>query len=73
MPRWVDNDPRLGPQCIPYQKPFVMERLGSDSPAWQDYKAWQSWRAMKGRDCGRRAAWQRVSRELQNIVERRLT
>jgi hypothetical protein len=70
--RWVDNDPRFGPRCIPYQKPFVIERLGRDSPAWRDYKAWQTWRAMKGKDCGRRAAWQRVERELADILERRL-
>jgi hypothetical protein len=72
-PRWVDNDPRFGPHCIPYQKPFVMERLRRDSPAWQDYKAWQTWRAMKGRDCGRRAAWERITQELPNVVKRRVT
>lgn len=71
--RWVDNDPRFGPHCIPYQKPFVMERIRRDSPAWQPYKHWQSWRAMKGQDCGRRAAWQRVERELADVVRRRLT
>ena len=70
--RWVDNDPRFGPRCIPYQKPFVLERLGRDSPAWRDYKAWQTWRAMKGKDCGRRAAWQRVEQELADFVQRRL-
>jgi hypothetical protein len=72
-PRWVDNDPRFGPHCIPYQKPFVMERLGPESSAWKEYKAWQSWRAMKGKDCGRRAAWQRIARELPDVVRRRLT
>jgi hypothetical protein len=72
-PRWVDSDPRFGPHCIPYQKPFVMERLDRESPAWKDYKAWQTWRAMKGKDCGRRAAWERVSRELPEIIKRRLT
>jgi hypothetical protein len=71
--RWVDNDPRFGPHCIPYQKPVIVERLRRDSAAWKDYKAWQAWRAMKGKDCGRRAAWQRVERTLPNIVQRRLT
>jgi hypothetical protein len=70
--RWVDNDPRYGPGCLPYQKPFVMERLGKDSPAWRAYKAWQTWRATKGKVCGRRAAWQRVEQELGDVLERRL-
>ncbi len=72
LDRWVDNDPRFGPRCIPYQKPFVMERLGRGSPAWRDYKAWQAWRAMQGEPCARRAAWQRAEQELAGIVERRL-
>jgi hypothetical protein len=71
--RWVDNDPRFGPRCIAYQKPVVIERLRRDSPAWQDYKAWQAWRAMKGKVCGRRAAWQRVEQELPGLGLRRLT
>ncbi len=70
--RWVDNDPRYGPRCIPYQKPFVIRRLGRDSAAWRDYKAWQTWRAMKGKACGRRTAWQRAEQELAGIVESRL-
>jgi hypothetical protein len=70
--RWVDNDPRFGPKCIPYQKPFIMERLQRGSPAWQNYKAWQTWRGMKGKACGRRAAWQRIQAELQGIVAHRL-
>lgn len=70
--RWVDNDPRFGPRCIPYQKPFVMERLGRDSPAWSVYKDWQERRAMKGQECGRHAAWQRVEQDLGEVVQRRL-
>lgn len=71
--RWVDNDPRYGPCCIPYQKPVVLERLLRGSPAWQDYKAWQTWRGMKGKACGRRAAWQRIEQELPDLNLRRLT
>ncbi|WP_295887969.1 hypothetical protein [uncultured Thiohalocapsa sp.] len=71
--RWVDNDPRFGPHCIPYQKPFVIERLRSDSAAWKDYKAWQHRRAGKGQSCWRRAAWERVEQELAELVQQRLT
>lgn len=71
--RWVDNDPRFGPRCIAYQKPVVIERLHRDSSAWQDHKAWQAWRAMKGKVCGRRAAWLRVEQELPGLGLRRLT
>jgi hypothetical protein len=70
--RWVDNDPRFGPDCIPYQKPFVLERLTQRSPAWKDYRTWQEWRAARGKECGRQAAWQRVQTELSGIVRRRV-
>jgi hypothetical protein len=71
--RWVDSDPRFGPRCIAYQKPVVIERLDPASSAWRDYRAWQTWRAMKGKACGRRAAWQRVEQELGEILLQRLT
>lgn len=70
--RWVDNEPRYGPHCIPYQKPFVIERLNRSSPVWSEYKSWQLRRATKGKPCGRLAAWQRVEQELAGIVQRRL-
>jgi hypothetical protein len=70
--RWVDNDPRFGPNCIPYQKPFVLERITQQSPVWKDYRAWQEWRGMKGKVCGRQAAWQRVQQELGEVVGRRI-
>ncbi|WP_295539676.1 hypothetical protein [uncultured Thiohalocapsa sp.] len=71
--RWVDNDPRFGPRCIPYQKPFVLERLRRDSPAWPTYQDWQTRRATRGKDCARHAAWQRVEHELGELVRRRIT
>ena len=58
--RWLDNDPRYGPKCLVYQKPFLMERLGRESPAWPECKAWQAWRQDKADRCGRRAAWEHV-------------
>jgi hypothetical protein len=69
--RWVDNDPRFGPKCIPYQKPFIMERLTKASAAWKDYKAWQTWRGLKGKECGRRAAWARAEQEFGEIIKTR--
>lgn len=71
--RWVDHDPRYGPQCLAYQRPFIIERLSQASPAWRDYKAWQHWRAAQGSACGRRAAWQRVEQELGDGIVQRLT
>jgi hypothetical protein len=71
--RWVDNDPRYGPRCIAYQKPFIIERLRRESSAWQDYKAWQAWRGMKGKECGRRAAWSRAEQDLPGLIHQRLT
>jgi hypothetical protein len=71
--RWVDSDPRFGPRCIAYQKPVVIEGIDKDSPAWRDYRAWQVSRAMKGKECGRRAAWQRVEQELGDTLLQRLT
>lgn len=30
--RWLHNDPRYGPKCLVYQKPFLMERMERESP-----------------------------------------
>jgi hypothetical protein len=70
--RWVDEEPRYGPHCIAYQKPFLVERLTSASPAWNAYSAWSIRRAGKGRDCDREAAWKRIEAELAGIVTARL-
>jgi len=71
--RWIDQDPRYGPRCLAYQKPFIIERLTRTSPLWQEFTGWQAWRAMKGRECARRSAWLRVEDELSGIVTKRLT
>lgn len=71
--RWVDHDPRYGPHCLAYQRPFIIERLTRESPAWRDYKAWQHWRSAQGSACGRRAAWQQIEQELGDGIARRLT
>ena len=71
--RWVDNDPRFGPHCIAYQKPVIIERLEPRSPAWRNYRAWQTWRSRNGQECSRHAAWQRVEQELGETLLRRLT
>ncbi len=70
--RWVDHEPRYGPHCIAYQKPFLVERLTSDSPAWTAYLAWSIRRARKERECDRDAAWKRIEAELAGIVTARL-
>jgi hypothetical protein len=70
--RWVDHDPRYGPRCLAYQRPFIIERLTRHSPLWRDHRAWQSWRAMQGQVCGRRRAWQRAADELGKLVVKRL-
>jgi hypothetical protein len=66
--RWADQEPRYGPHCIAYQKPFLVERLTSASPAWNEYSAWSIRRVGKGRECDRDAAWKRVESELKGIV-----
>jgi len=71
--RWVDSDPRFGPRCIAYQKPVVIERIDQTSPAWRDYRAWQTLRAIRGRASGRRAAWRRVEQEVGEMLLQRLT
>ena len=43
LERWLDNDPRYGPRCLAYQKPFLMELLKPESPAWSEYRAWRDW------------------------------
>jgi hypothetical protein len=56
--RWIDNEPKYGPRCLVYQKPFVMEQVDRESPVWRDCKAWQTWREGKSEQCGRHAAWE---------------
>ena len=58
--RWIDDDPRYGPGCLAYQKPFVMEQLDRRSPAWREWEEWQRWRDHATVRCGRNAAWERV-------------
>lgn len=58
--RWIDQQPRWGPGCIAYQKPVIFERVDAESSAWESYRAWQHWRAGKGDEYGRRAAWKHV-------------
>jgi hypothetical protein len=70
--RWADQQPRYGPRCLAYQKPFIIERLGQDSPASAERRAWDRWRAEKDRDCDRDAAWRRVETELRDLNIRRL-
>lgn len=70
--RWVDHEPRYGPHCIAYQKPFLLERLTTVSPAWNEYSAWSIRRAGKGRGCDRDAAWKRIEAEFAGIVTARL-
>jgi hypothetical protein len=53
---------------LAYQRPFIIERLSQASPAWHDYKAWQHWRAAQGSACGRRAAWQRIEKLVQEAL-----
>jgi hypothetical protein len=54
---WIDSDPRYGPKCLVYQKPFLMERLVRDSRTWLEHNAWQVWRKERPKQCGRQAAW----------------
>jgi hypothetical protein len=72
--RWSDHDPAFGPHCIPWQKPFIIERLHPDpaSPAWRTYKAWQQRRSADSRACGRRAAWERVQRRFGPLIRQRV-
>jgi hypothetical protein len=70
--RWTDEQPRYGPRCLAYQKPFVIERVDQDSLVWAEWKAWHDWRAKKGLKCDRDAAWRRVETELRDLNLRRL-
>jgi len=70
--RWVDQDPRYGPRCLAWQKPFLMERLEQGSPAWGDYKAWKIWSSGKAGTCGRRAAWRLIEETFGELILKRL-
>lgn len=70
---WLDNDPRYGPKCLVYQKPFFMERMTPQSPASQELDAWCDWQTDKQERCGREAAWAQVMSVFGDlIVARRL-
>jgi hypothetical protein len=58
--RWVDQQPRYGPKCLAYQKPFVIERLDEQSEAWGRYQEWQRWQARQPAGSDRAAAWRQV-------------
>lgn len=66
--RWLDNDPRYGPKCLVYQKPFLMERLTRASSAWVEHKAWRAWLEERAVRCGRKAAWTRVGLALGDLI-----
>jgi len=66
--RWVDHNPRYGPRCLAYQKPFLLERLDRDSPAWHEYQTWQHWQARRPQHCGRAAAWVLVTATLGALI-----
>lgn len=66
--RWIDNDPRYGPRCLAYQKPFLMERLDPESPAWSEYEAWRGWLDGKPDLCGREAAWAQVKAAFGELI-----
>jgi hypothetical protein len=66
--RWIDTEPRYGPYCIAYQNPFVIEQLDQASPAWSEYKAWKIWREGRGEQCGRRAAWERMTTTFGDLI-----
>lgn len=70
--RWVDHDPRYGPHCLAYLKPFVIEQAGRDSAVWKDCEVWRHQRVARGKACGRQAAWMRVKAELSDVVSKRL-
>jgi hypothetical protein len=66
--RWRDEERRYGPKCLVYQKPFLMERLEPESPAWGDYQAWRAWRAERSEWCGREAAWALIQQTFADLI-----
>ncbi|NEX19514.1 hypothetical protein G3480_04165 [Thiorhodococcus mannitoliphagus] len=69
---WIDNNPKFGPFCIAYQKPFYIERLTSDSHLWRPFQDWQAWRHARRGKCLRSLAWQRIEADLGSIQPRRI-
>lgn len=65
--RWLDTDPRYGPKCLVYQKPFLMEPLDWERAGWK-YAAWQAWRKDRVARCGRKAAWARASAVFGGLI-----
>ena len=70
--RWIDNDPAFGPYCIPWQKPFVIERLHTESPGWHRYTDWQTQRRSDRHACGRLDAWRRVEELFGELISSRI-
>lgn len=64
---WVDNRPRFGPFCIPYQSPFLVEQLTAESSLWRPFLDWHSWRHARRSQCLRSKAWERVMTELAEV------
>lgn len=69
--RWIDPNPRYGPKCLAYQKPFVVELLNSESPAGDQYQTWLAWRKCRSEECDRAAAWASVQRTLGHLIKAR--
>lgn len=66
--RWVDEYPRYGPRSLVCQKPFVIERMGSDSPQWPDFLAWRERVEQAPGKCGRGPAWECIRRSLADLL-----
>lgn len=72
MLRWVDNHPRWGPHCIPYQRPVIIEPIHRDSPAWPDFEAWRNARSVRGTRCNRNAGWKHVKLAFGTLIQQQL-
>jgi hypothetical protein len=67
--RWIDNHPRWGPHCIPYQRPVIIEPLSRGSPAWPDYTAWRNARGVRGVRCNRSAGWEHAKLAFGTLIQ----
>lgn len=70
--RWIDNNPRWGPHCIPYQRPVIIEPLRRGSPAWPDFEAWRNARGVRGIRCNRNAGWEHIKRAFGTVIHQRI-
>jgi len=69
---WVDNSPRWGSHCIPYQNPVIIEPLRRGSPAWPDYEAWHNARGVRGVRCNRSEGWEHAKLAFGTLVQQRI-